>query len=112
MSKFNIPDDQLHRPGQSTSERALATTATSRSEMNKRVYEAIKGRGSAGAIPEEIVAGSVKQFEFNPYIKPLDLIDVRRAFSVLKKPRLNLIEPTGEERQNAKGNWCEVWRAK
>lgn len=94
---FNLPTNQMHRPGQSTSRRALEKTTESRGNRTKAVFDFLKGYGARGAIPEELAAAMGEE-----------LIDVRRCFSVLKK--LEKIEPTGEERLNNKQNYCEVWR--
>lgn len=93
---FTIPDGQLHRPGQETSAAALEKTGKARANRQRRVFEALKNF-PAGTIPEQVAV-----------VMKLDLIDVRRCFSVLK--RLGKIEPTGEVRKNYKDNDCEVWR--
>lgn len=95
---FDLPISQLHRPGQATSAKALAKAPVTRINRTRAVYEVLKTYGERGGIPEELAIGMGE-----------DLIDVRRCFSVLKK--LNRIAPTGEERQNGKKNWCEVFRA-
>lgn len=99
MAEINPTISSLHRPGQSTSQRALEATGKSRSAMYERVLDRIKRFGGAGAIPEEIW----------DVMLGLDVIDIRRSFCVLKKK--GLIVSTGEERKNPKGHWCEVWRA-
>lgn len=97
---FSVPAGELHRPGQSTSRKALDKTEKSRSNRTKRVYERLESWGGGrGTIPEELA-----------FVMDEDLIDVRRCFSVLKK--LGKIEATGETRLNNKGNECEVWRVK
>lgn len=93
---FFIPNEELHRPGQETSRAALEASTTSRESKAAQVHRWIKRKGYDGAIPEDFNA--------------MDLIDVRRCFSVLKK--LDKIEFTGEERKNDKGHFCQVWRAK
>lgn len=96
---FSLPNYRLHRKGQHTSKTALEKTEKPRENRQRKVYESLKLYGRVGAIPEEL---STRTGE--------ELIDVRRCFSVLKK--LDKIEPTGETRDNAKGNACEVWRVK
>lgn len=90
--------EKAHRPGQSTSRKAAEKSAAPRISLSKTVYDYLYRVGATGAIPEQIAQRMGR-----------DLIDVRRAFSVLKK--LGKIEATGEDRENARGNMCEVWRA-
>ncbi len=93
---YNLPDERLHRKGQTNSAEALLKTQNGRNRLNKHVYDALVFLGKGGAIPEDIA---------NAYA--LDLIDVRRAFHVLKKK--GLIVSTGTNRPNDKGNNCEVF---
>ena len=94
----SFPIQQLHRPGQKTSREALEKTVESRDNRQRRVFNRLCVFHD-GAIPEEVA-----------YDLDEELIDVRRCFSVFKK--LDLIEATGEERRNDKGNFCEVWKVK
>lgn len=96
---FSLPVNRLHRKGQHTSKAALEKSKRSRSNRTQKVYNALKSYGEKGAIPEEMV-----------YYVSEDLIDVRRCFHVLKKR--GLIVPTGEQRLNGKGNFCEVFKVK
>lgn len=95
-AQVEVPIKHLHRAGQVTSEATLQKTRKSRGGFYMQVHGWLVHRGAAGAIPEDFDAA--------------DLIDVRRAFHVLKKK--HLIEWTGQIRVNNKGNPCEVWRVK
>lgn len=95
---FNLPVHRLHRAGQHTSRAALEKTVKQRISLHKNVYERLKLFGDDGAIPEQVA-----------YSMAAELIDVRRAFSVLKKR--GKILPTGGVRANERGNDCEIWRA-
>ena len=94
----SIPIAQLHRPGQKTSREALEKTVESRDNRQRRVFNRLTTYAD-GTIPEILAAAMGEE-----------LIDVRRCFSVFKK--LDLIEATGEEIKNEKGNFCAVWKAK
>lgn len=98
LDLFGVPAYRLHRKGQATSKAALEKTERPRANRQKRVYDAIVKYGAKGAIPEEVAVFMNEE-----------LIDVRRCFSVLKL--VGKIEPTGEQRENGKGNACIVWRA-
>lgn len=96
---LEAPIHTQHRYGQDTSRRALKKTVKSRANAAAATLETLRSYGRLGSIPEHIAIA-----------KSMELIDVRRHFSVLKKKQL--IEPTGEEIVNDKGNACMVWRVK
>lgn len=110
---FDVPTEQLHRPGQTTSRDALDATKKSRATMIGRVYDELKKYTYRGTIPE-VIAGDGYQ---DNYALHIELIDVRRAFHVLKKKGLieSIPHPeTGEPvtQENPKGHRCVVWRVK
>lgn len=95
---FSLPNNQLYRTGQTTSRAALDGAEKSRDSRQRRVFTRLK-EYPHGTIPERLAA-----------VMGEDLIDMRRCFSVLKK--LGKIEETGEEIQNDKGRFCQVWKVK
>lgn len=96
---LEVPIRELHRAGDDTSRRALKKTVKSRANAAHATLEILRTYGRAGSIPEVVAAAH-----------RMEVIDVRRHFHVLKKKAL--IEPTGEEMNNEKGNACLVWRVK
>ena len=92
-------EPKVYRDDQHTSKAVAVKYQPARLTREQTVLNMIKGlEGNRGAIPEEIAAAS-----------GMDLIDVRRAFSVLRKK--NLIVYACEDRKNNRDNWCGVFRA-